>query len=344
MQHGPVLCVDDDPAILALLNLALRNHFDLAFARSGADALSAVRKHRPALILLDVDMPDMEGYEVCHRLKGHPESEDIPILFVTGKRSAEDEERGFTVGGVDYIPKPISTTVVLARVRTHLSLVRASQLEKSHLSAIFMLGQAGHYNDTDTGVHIWRMAAYSKALAAAVGWSAPNQHLMELAAPMHDTGKIGIPDAILKKPGPLDQAQWEVMRTHPRIGHEILSMGHGSVFTMAADIALGHHERWDGTGYPRGLAGTDISEAARIVAVADVFDALSVKRPYKDPWPHDKVVQTLRESAGSHLDPTLTGVFLDIMPEILDIQSQWNRYEATDSASDASLPIFSHVS
>jgi putative two-component system response regulator len=243
MTNGPILCVDDEPVNLGVLRQALKDEFSLAFASSGAEALMAVKKHRPALVLIDVQMPEMDGYEVCRQLKGSPESEHIPVIFVTSLAEEVDEKAGFDAGGVDYITKPISAPIVRARVRTHLSLVRATTLEDSYRSAIYMLAEAGHYNDTDTGVHVWRMAAYSRALAEAVGWPADRCALLELAAPMHDTGKIGMPDAVLKKPGKLDPAEWEIMRSHARIGYDILRKSNAPVFQLAAEIALNHHEK-----------------------------------------------------------------------------------------------------
>jgi putative two-component system response regulator len=332
MPYGLILCVDDDPSNLAALGQILKDEYRLAFARNGHEALQAAAKHHPALILLDVQMPDLSGYEVCRRFKRNPETEAIPVIFVTSRAEVLDEKAGFEAGGVDYIAKPVFPMTVRARVRTHLSLVRASELEERCRQAIQMLGEAGHYNDTDTGAHIWRMAAYSRALAGAAGWPCPQQKLLELAAPMHDTGKIGIPDAVLKKPGPLDAAEWEIMKTHCRIGYNILGKGDAPVFRLAAEIALSHHEKWDGSGYPNGLSGTEIPESARIVAVADVFDALSMRRPYKDAWPLDRVMATLEEGEGRHFEPRLIRLFRGILPEILDIKAGWDAKERQSGA------------
>lgn len=328
MNSGKILCVDDEPINLGLLRSVLQDDYKLVYARSGAEALQAVSKHRPALILLDVVMPDMSGYEVSRRLRQSAAGRRIPVIFVSSRGDELDEQAGFDAGGVDYITKPISPPIVRARVRTHLSLVDAAELEASHRAAIHMLGEAGHYNDTDTGMHIWRMAAYCRRLAEAAQWSVQEAGLLELAAPMHDTGKIGIPDAILKKPGKLDPQEWEIMRTHSRIGHEILRRGDAGLFQLAAEVALRHHERWDGSGYPDGLAGESIPESARIVAIADVFDALTTRRPYKEPWPLERVMATLDEAAGSHLDARLIGAFKGVLPEILEIKAHWDAREA----------------
>lgn len=327
MINGPILCADDEPYNLGVLRMALKRHHSLVFARNGLETLQAVSKHRPSLILLDVQMPDMDGYEVCRQLKNDRETESIPIIFVTGMTQEIDEQAGFEVGAVDYITKPISAPIVQARVQTHLSLVRADKLEKSYHDAIHMLGKAGHYNDTDTGVHIWRMAAYSRAIAEAVGWDEESCKLLELAAPMHDTGKIGIPDAILKKPGKLDVDEWHIMKSHTSIGHGILKQSNAPIFQLAAEIALNHHEKWDGTGYPHGLSGLAIPESARIVAIADIFDALSMKRPYKDIWPLDKILDFLAQNAGSHLESRLVEAFMDILPKIQEIKTEWDARE-----------------
>ena len=320
---APILIVDDEPANLALLRQILGPDYGLVFARSGPEALAAAHKHRPALVLLDIEMPGMSGYEVCRTLKAAPDTEAIPVIFVTSLSDVGNETAGFEAGAVDYIIKPVSPPVVRARVRTHLSLVSAKQLAQSYEDAIYMLGEASEFKDTDTGTHIWRMAAYSSALAQAAGWSAPACTQLEMAAPMHDIGKIAIPDAILHKPGKLDSAEWTVMQTHSEVGYRILSKSAAPLLRMAATIARYHHERWDGRGYPAGLAGEDIPEMARIVAIADVFDALTMPRPYKEAWPLERVVQTLRESAGNHFEPRLVELFLGILPRIEAIGQEW---------------------
>ena len=324
MNTAPLLCVDDEPANLTLLRETLKGDYSLVFARSGVDSLRAVEKHHPSLILLDVQLPDMDGYRVCRQLKAAPETRDIPVIFVTGQTREEDEQAGFDAGGVDYLTKPVRPAIVKARVRAHLSLVSANRLEQAYRDAIYMLGEAGYHNDSDTGMHIWRMAAYSRALAKAAGWGPERCALLELAAAMHDTGKIGIPTPILTKPGKLDASEWEVMKTHAQIGYEILSRSQAPVFQLAAEIALCHHEKWDGSGYPRGLAGAAIPESARIIALADVFDALSMTRPYKQPWPLAQILKLLEEGAGHHFDPRLVRLLIAILPEILEIGRQWD--------------------
>jgi putative two-component system response regulator len=333
MPKRPILIVDDEPVNLAAMDAALHDSYPLVFARSGREAIAACLKHGPSLILLDVQMPDMDGYAVCCQLKADRRTESVPVIFITSKTDIADEAKGFKAGGVDYITKPFSSAILNARVQTHLSLVRTSQLEASYHDAIHMLGQAGHFNDTDTGVHIWRMAAYARLLGSAYGLPADLCALIELAAPMHDTGKIGISHNILKKQGPLDAQEWIEMKTHSRIGHDILVTSKAPVFALAAKIALHHHERWNGSGYPEGLAGDAIPVSARVVALADVFDALTMKRPYKEAWPMDQVVATVREGSGTHFEPAMIAAFEAVLPQMITMKAEWN------DAEHSKLPI-----
>jgi putative two-component system response regulator len=318
-----ILIVDDEPGNLAIMRNILDNDYHLVFARDGKGALAAVLKHQPAMVLLDIGLPDIDGYDLCRQIKKIDTTHNIQIIFVTGYTDIAHETAGFEAGSVDYISKPVSPSVVRARVRAHLSLVRATALEQSHHDAISMLAHAGHYNDTDTGAHIWRMAAYAGALAKAYGWDADSRSQLELAAPMHDTGKLGVPQALLRKPGPLDAEEWVIMKAHTRIGYDILCKSEAPLFKLAAEIALRHHEKWDGSGYPDGWAAKNIPESARIVAVADVFDALSMQRPYKEPWPFEKVAAYIQAQAGTHFDPELVETFSDILPQLRDIQRHW---------------------
>jgi putative two-component system response regulator len=330
---APILIVDDEPANLALLRQVLAPAYPLVFARSGTEALAATDKHHPALILLDIEMPDMDGYTVCRKLKANTLTESIPVIFVTSLAEIGNETDGFAAGAADYIVKPVSPPVVLARVRNHLSLVSATQLAQSYNEAIYMLGEASEFKDADTGTHIWRMAAYSSALAAESGWDAQACRQIELAAPMHDIGKLGIPDAILHKPGKLDADEFAVMKTHSAVGYKILTKSAAPLLQMAATIAHYHHEKWDGSGYPSGLAGESIPEMARIVAIADVFDALTTKRPYKEIWPLDRVMETLTSSAGTHFEPRLINHFTQILPQILAIKDEWSTRETMHTNS-----------
>ena len=328
MKSQKILIVDDEPTNLNIMESILTDYYTLVFARNGQDALAAVAKHRPALVLLDVGLTDGNGYDICRQIKKIDTAQDIQVIFVTTYSDKVNEAAGFDAGGVDYIVKPVIPQIVRARVSAHLSRVQASTLKQSYRDAILMLGHAGHYNDTDTGAHIWRMADYARALALASGWDEERSALLELAAPMHDTGKIGIPNVILRKPGPLDEQEWVVMKTHPQLGHDILSKSQAPVFLLAAEVSLRHHEKWDGSGYPGGLKGDEIPQSARIVALADVFDALSMKRPYKEPWAIEKIMEYIQANSGKHFDPSLVNVFTSILPQILELKAKWE-LEAT---------------
>lgn len=330
-----ILIVDDEPANIDILSGILSPHYDIKVALSGSIALKIVEKHVPDLILLDVMMPGLSGFDVCKKLKSDRALHRIPIIFVTALVQGEDEEKGFKLGAVDYITKPVSPSITLARVETHIQVAhqmrateklvqaRTAELERSQQSAISMLAAAGHYNDTDTGHHIWRMAAYSKCLALALGWSYEKATLLAQAAPMHDTGKIGIPDNILKAPRKLSDEEMNIMRSHATIGYQILSQSESALFALAAEVALCHHEKWDGTGYPEGLAGDTIPESARIVAIADVFDALTMKRPYKMAWNDEDAFGYIEENAGLHFDPSIVKCFLDAKNSILATKRYW---------------------
>ncbi|CAK0769283.1 putative cyclic di-GMP phosphodiesterase VC_1348 [Gammaproteobacteria bacterium] len=323
-----ILVVDDEPQNLQIISAQLKDRYRVKIATTGEKALTlAAALDRPDLILLDVVISDLDGYEVCRRLKANPVTATIPVIFLTGKTSIDDETYGFAVGAVDYIHKPFSPSIVRARVQTHLSLVRTVELENSYNAALQMIAKAAEFNDSDTGLHVWRMAAYCHALAEAIGWPTPRIQLLEQAAPMHDIGKIGIPNGILKKPGKLDATEWAQMRTHPQIGYDILIQSDAPLFRLAAEISLRHHEKWDGSGYPDGLIGEAIPESARIAAIADVFDALSMQRPYKESWPLTRIMDTLKSERGKHFDPKLIDAFLNILPNILEIKEEWEAQE-----------------
>lgn len=332
-----ILVVDDIAENLDIIKGIFQSKYTLRMAVNGGLALKIARELKPDLILLDIMMPGMNGYEVCRQLKADRRTKGIPVIFLTAMNEERDEAKGLALGAVDYVIKPFSPELVKARVRNHLELKlhrdsletlvenRTRELEQSHRATIFMLGEAGHYNDTDTGAHIWRMAAYSAAIAAQAGWSEKEVQLLELAAPMHDTGKIGIPDAILKKPGKLNRQEWQIMQTHTEIGHKILSKNDAPLLRLAAEVALSHHEKWNGMGYPRGLKGENIPESARIVAIADVFDALTMKRPYKTAWPIVDSLAEIERCSGTYFEPGLVAHFLTIKDEIIAIKDKWDR-------------------
>ena len=319
-----LLVVDDEPTNLQVLRHVLDKDYRLLFATDGTRALQLARQEQPRLVLLDVMMPGMDGYAVCAALKADPATAAIPVIFVTALADAVDETRGFDAGGVDYITKPVSAPVVRARVRTHLSLVRMDELRETRLQIVQRLGRAAEYKDNETGMHVIRMSHFSKLLALAAGHSPAWAEDLLNAAPMHDVGKIGIPDAVLRKPGPLDAAEWDTMRRHPEIGAEIIGDHPSGLLQLAREIALAHHEKWDGSGYPRGLAGEAIPVSARIVAIADVFDALTTRRPYKEPWPVQDALDHITAQAGKHFDPALVALFVPLVPQLLEIRARWS--------------------
>jgi putative two-component system response regulator len=336
LQDKRVLIVDDVPRNIDLLKDILSERYQVQIAKSGKVALDIIERTMPDIILLDIMMPDMNGFEVCEKVKANPKTADIPVIFLTAVTDAQHEQKGFDLGCVDFITKPITPLTTLSRVATHLKLAednlrnkriiehRTRELDDALESAIGMLGEVSQLNDTDTGVHMWRMADYSAALAKEIGWDDAKVELLKLAAPLHDTGKVGIPHAILKSPNKLTEDEWEIMRQHTVIGHQILIKSEAPLFKLAAEVALAHHEKWDGSGYPYGLAGKDIPESARIVSIADVFDALTMERAYKRNWSIEEAFDYIRQSSDAHFDPELVERFLSIEDELRKIKDKWS--------------------
>ncbi|PZP26059.1 HD-GYP domain-containing protein [Pseudomonas kuykendallii] len=324
MDNRPtLLLVDDEATNLQVLRHILQDDYRLLFAKSGAKALELAFTESPDLVLLDVMMPGMTGLEVCSALKAEPSTARIPVIFVTALADTDDEAKGFEVGAVDYITKPVSPPIVRARLRTHLSLVHVETLRQTRLEIVQRLGLAAEYKDNETGLHVIRMSHYSQVLARAAGYSEAQAEELLHAAPMHDVGKIGIPDAILRKRGALDEDEWRVMRSHVTIGARIIGEHPSGLLRTAQRIALGHHEKWDGSGYPLGLAGEAIPLEARIVAIADVFDALTSVRPYKAAWTVEDALDLLRRESGRHFDPRLVELFMGCLPDVLAIKARW---------------------
>lgn len=322
IEKPTLLLVDDEPVNLRVLKQLLANDYQLIFARNGEEALKLAPSRQPNLILLDVMMPGLTGFEVCRQLKQQDNTKQVPVIFVTALNDEQDETQGFDAGAVDYITKPISPAIVKARVKTHLSLVQADELLDSRLQVVQRLGKAAEYKDNETGMHVMRMSHYSKELALAYGLSEKQAEILLHAAPMHDIGKIGIADSIMLKPGKLTDEEFATMKHHPEIGAEIIGdCGDSVLLKVAKSVSLTHHEKWDGTGYPNGLAGEDIPIEGRICALADVFDALTSKRPYKDAWSIEKTIDFLESQRGKHFEPRLVDLMIEIMPKILDIKA-----------------------
>ncbi len=331
-----ILVVDDTPENIDVLVGTLKHDYHVKAAINGEMALKVVKATPPDLILLDIMMPGIDGYEVCRRLKADYTTRHIPIIFITAKIGVQDEIKGLELGAVDYIAKPVSPPIVKARVQTQLALydqnreldrkvqIKTEQLHETRLQIIQRLGRAAEYKDDDTGLHVIRMSKYSRILGVAAGMSDSEADVLLNAAPMHDIGKIGIPDNILKKPGKLTDEEFDIMRGHCVIGAEIIGDDPSELLQMAKVVALTHHEKWDGSGYPNGLAGEDIPRVGRIVAIADVFDALTSVRPYKKAWSVDDAVDLLKTSAGGHFDPQLVSLFVDALPEVLEVMASYS--------------------
>ncbi len=330
-----LLVVDDTPENIDVLVGILAPEYQIKVALNGPTALKIVQQSPPDLILLDIMMPGMDGLEVCRRLKAQPLTSPIPVIFVTALGEVADEAAGLAVGAVDYLTKPVNAAIVRARVKTHLALYsqaqhlenlvrsRTEELEQARLHVVQCLGRAAEYKDNETGLHVIRMSHYAERLARAAGLPEHFCQVLLHAAPMHDIGKIGIPDRILKKEARLDNTEWDVMRTHPELGAKILGDLETELMQMASTIALTHHERWDGEGYPQGLKGEMIPIEGRIVAIADVFDALTSRRPYKDAWTIDDSLAQMAGERGQQFDPHLMDLFLTLEAEIRTIAERY---------------------
>jgi putative two-component system response regulator len=344
-----VLVVDDTPQNLSLMSELLSDDYHVKVAPGGARALKVAQAENPPdLILLDIMMPEMDGYEVCRQLKQDPKTRDIPVIFLSAKTEEDDEQMGFALGAVDYITKPISPSIVLARVKIHLTLKasrdflhdqnrfleqevarRTEDMRLVQEATIVMMASLAETRDNETGNHILRTQYYVKVLAEALqnhprfaGFlSDQTIELLFKSAPLHDIGKVGIPDRILLKPGKFEGNEFEIMKTHAALGREAIlqaerRLGFSVPFLdFAKEIAWAHQEKWDGSGYPRGLAGDAIPVSARLMALADVYDALISRRVYKPPMPHEKAVAIILEGRGQHFDPDMVDAFLQIQDE-----------------------------
>ena len=355
--HKPtILCVDDTPANLSLLSGLLKELYRVKAVTNGVKALELVMQEKPDLILLDIMMPEMDGYEVCRRLKADKATASIPVIFLTAKIQVEDEELGLALGAVDFIHKPISPPIVLARVKNHLAIKqwqdflkdrnvwleqevtrRLSDVNRLQDATVFIMTSLAEFRDECTGNHIRRTQQYVKLLAQSLSQlpaysaylSEERIELIAKSAPLHDIGKIAIPDHILLKPGKLTVDEFNFMKTHAMKGYEILinagnTMGEqGEFLTVAQQIARSHHEKWDGSGYPDGLVGQNIPLPARIMAVADVYDALMTVRPYKTAMTHEQTAAILLEGKGKHFEPLLVDVFLAQADKLHAIRQAW---------------------
>jgi putative two-component system response regulator len=352
-----VLVIDDSPEILGVVNELLKSDYRLKAANGGEKGLRlAAADPKPDIILLDIMMPDLSGHEVCRRLKAERSTRDIPVIFLTAMNNEADEETGFALGAVDYIAKPISGPILLARVKTQLVMKRAADFIKD--KNVFLVGEVSkrakemefvqdvtilalaslaETRDNETGNHLRRTQRYVRALAEhlqrhphfSLVLTRTNIEIICKSAPLHDIGKVGIPDHILLKAGKLTAEEFEVMKTHTTLGREAMEkaeqeMGRSAPFlAFAKEIAHSHQEKWDGSGYPEGLAGDRIPISARLMAVADVYDALISTRPYKTPMTHEEASAILAGGRGTHFDPDIVDAFLDLRHEFKSIAARF---------------------
>ncbi|GGY20090.1 HD-GYP domain-containing protein [Paludibacterium paludis] len=357
MRRRTLLIVDDTPENLTLLYGLLKGHYRTRIANSGERALQILAEEvLPDLILLDVMMPGIGGFEVCRRIKSDPHTEKIPVIFLTAMGEHENEQEGFDAGAVDYIVKPVSPPILKARVRTHLRLKAAAEFledKAAFLQAeverrtrevqaiqdatILALASLAETRDHETGNHLRRTQNYVRLLARALQdhpkfkgvFDDETIQMLYKSAPLHDIGKVGIPDHILLKPGPLTPEEFEIMKTHTTLGRDTILAAERKLdepsdfLRIAREIAYSHQEKWDGSGYPQGLAGDTIPVSARLMAIADVYDALISRRVYKPPMTHREAVNLIRENSGRHFDPDMVDAFLRIEGGFADIAARY---------------------
>lgn len=361
-EKATILVVDDTPDNLMLISTLLKKFYKVKVANSGEKALKIVESEFPPdLILLDIMMPEMDGYEVCKRLKANDKTKDIPVIFLTSKSDANHETKGFELGAVDYITKPITLQVVLARVKTHLDMEKMQMFLRDQNSflelevakrtaeimaiqdvAIHAMASLAETRDNDTGNHIRRTQHYVKLLAEKLRFHPRFSHFLDdnkiieilfKSAPLHDIGKVGIPDKILLKPGKFEPEEFEIMKAHPALGRDAILQAEHELgidvpfLKYAKEIAYCHQEKWDGSGYPQGLSGDNIPISARLMAVADVYDALISRRVYKEGMSHAQAVQIIKDGKGHHFDPDMVNAFLELQDEFQAIAA---RYIDTD--------------
>ena len=361
-ERPTILVVDDSPDNLTLMGDLLMNDYKIKVANNGEKALKlAGAENPPTLILLDIMMPGMDGYEVCRRLKADEHTRDIPVIFLTALTDMEDEKKGLELGAVDYITKPISPFIFMARIKIHLRLKatadflhdqnvfleqeverRTREVRAIQEATILALASLAETRDNDTGNHLRRTQLYIQSLAMKLKnhprfqeyLTDQNVEMLFKSAPLHDIGKVGIPDHILLKPGKLTSEEFEIMKTHTTIGRDAISRAEQYLDTdveflrIAQEIALSHQEKWDGTGYPEGLSGDDIPISARLMALADVYDALISHRVYRAAMTHEEVMKIIIDGRGSHFDPAVVDAFLELKDEFSGIARQYADSEA----------------
>jgi len=343
IKEAKILIVDDQPANVTLIEkiLDIDGYINVISTTDPTQVESIYMEQNSDLILLDLNMPVMDGYQVLSKIR-EVDPDYPPIIVLTAQSDRESRIKALGLGARDFLAKPFDRLELMTRIRNMLEVrimttamknqnkildamveARTKELNHTRLEVIRRLGRAAEYRDDMTGYHIVRMSRYSQLLALAAGMSEKDSETLLNASPMHDIGKIGIPDSVLLKPGKLDSEEWKIMQTHVDIGVEILSGSDSSLMNMAAEVAQNHHEKWDGSGYPCALVGEDIPLTGRIVAVADVFDALTTERPYKKAWAIDEAIEFLKEQRGKHFEPRLVDLFIEVLPDILMVRDQY---------------------
>ena len=353
-ENATILIVDDQPQNIELLEAYLfPDSYKIVTASNGKEALEILLTNQIDLVLLDVMMPNMDGFEVIRRIRIIDGLQQLPIILVTALRETEDRIRGIEAGCDDFISKPVEKNELVSRVRSLLKVKAYNdlksnyqkeleievtkrteelrnaldKLEKASLDTIFRLSVAAEYKDEETGLHVKRMSLYAEAIARQMGFDEHNARTIRYAAVMHDIGKIGIPDKILLKSGKLDVEEWKIMKNHSIIGAKILKDSDAEFIKVGESIALNHHEKWDGSGYPNALKGTEIPIEARIATITDVFDALLSKRPYKESFSIEKAEEIIKEGSGTHFDPKVVDAFFAIKDEIFSIKTKCDNEE-----------------
>ena len=344
IKEAKILIVDDQPANVTLIEkmLDIDGYINVISTTDPTQVEAIYMEQNSDLILLDLNMPAMDGYQVLTKIR-EVDPDYPPIIVLTAQSDRESRIKALALGARDFLAKPFDRVELMTRIRNMLEVrimtkamknqnkildgmvkERTKELNDTRLEVIRRLGRAAEYRDDMTGFHIIRMSRYSQLLALAAGMEETEAEVLLNASPMHDIGKIGIPDNVLLKPGKLDPEEWKIMQTHVDIGVEILSGSNSALMDMAEEVAQNHHEKWDGSGYPRALTGENIPLTGRIVAVADVFDALTTERPYKKAWSIEKAVEFLKDQSGKHFEPRLVELFLEILPDILVIREQYS--------------------
>ncbi len=354
-----VMVVDDVPDNITLFSELLKEEYNVRIALNGQRALRLIQEEQPDIILLDVMMPVMDGYETCRRLKADESLRDIPVIFLTAKNEPRDENMGLNLGAVDYITKPVNPQIFLSRIKAHLSTKLASDILKDRnqyledevakrtkdISAlqeitIMAMSSLAEIRDNETGNHLQRTKLFARELCHCLARDSKYadqldektmQNLVN-AVPLHDIGKVGIPDAILLKPGKLTFEEFEIMKTHTTLGKEAIEKAERMVncpddfLRIPKEITYSHHEKWNGSGYPNGLSGEEIPLSARIVALVDVYDALTSKRVYKPAFPHEQAIEMIVGDAGKHFDEELVKAFLKLTEVFRGISEQYRDF------------------